>query len=270
MKKIVETNEVFNSLLGKYLNKSYLNNASRLIRDYSAFIRGGRLYYIEKDNYLFFLEDCKGFYNLYYFILETNLLVDADDLKSDVPVVADDVYSGDKRSPAVSSLLEAGFEKYLTRVYETLKINEEYVNNRKDIKFDDVRFAHTDDADFILQLQNEYIDKYTGNALSEEDMLASIKNDLVLGAYEGDNLTGYLRLGLNKKTSTMEGLVVDGGFRGKGYSKQLINYLIDYCYKRDYNKIDLWVRDDNVSALKLYDFFGFEHTKYKCDNYIKY
>lgn len=270
MKKVVENIELFNKLLSKYLSKKYINNASRLIRDYNILISEGKLYYIERNNYLFFLENCKEFYNLYYFISESNLFVDKGDLKLDRPVVADEIYTDNKLNQAVNLLLEAGFKKYLTRIYKTLKINEKNIYDIKDIELNNVKFADKDDVDFIVYLQNKYIDKYTGNILSKEDILSSVENKLILGAYEGNDFAGYLRFGTNKKSIFIEGIAIGDNFRGKGYSKQLINYLIDYSFQKEYNKIDLWVRDDNISALKLYDFFGFEKTKYKCDNYIKY
>ena len=264
MKQIVN-NELFSKLLAKYLNKEYINNAGGLIRDYKFLIGEKRLYYIEKDNYLLFFEYRKDFYNLYYFISKLNLFIDTEDLNPGKPVVADEVYREDNLSVSTDALLEAGFKKYLTRIHMFIKIGV------KDVQLsDNIRFACEDEADLIFELQNKYIDKYTGNFLFKEEMVNEVKNNLIFSIYEGMNFAGYLRFRINSKSVSLEGIVIEPEFRGKGYSKELVKYFIDYFSKEGYNKIDLWVRDDNVSALRLYDFFNFEKTGYKCDNYIKF
>lgn len=265
MKEAIKNIEFFNKLLNKYLNKDYVNNANRLIRDYRNFIENEKLYFIEKDNNLFFLEDCIEFYNLYYFVSRINSSVDIVDLNFEKAIVADVIYTESNLDEFVPILIKSGFEKYLTRSYQTLKLNKKNVELNSDIKF-----ATKDEVDFIFEMQNKYIDKYTGNILLKEDLLKAVENNLILSIYENNNCAGYLRFTVNKKNISLEGIAIDHKFRGKGYAKKLVKYFIDYFSKEEYNKIDLWVRDDNISALKLYEFFNFKNTKYKCDNYIKY
>lgn len=261
--KTVSNIDLFNELLNKYLNKDYLNNGSRLIRDYKILIEKGSLYYTERDNYILFFEDCKEFYNLYYFVPKLNPSLDTADLNLKRTFVADVIYTGSNSDEASVHLLNAGFKKYLTRSYRTLKLRP------KDVKLSsNVKFAGRDEAELIFKLQNKYIDKYTGNILIQEEILEAVKNNLILCVHEGNNLAGYLRFAVNNKNVSLEGIAVDCKFRGKGYSKQLVEFFIDYFSGEGYNKIDLWVRDDNISAIKLYDFFNFKNTKYKCDNYI--
>lgn len=265
MKEAIKNIELFNQLLNKYLNKDYLNNSNRLIRDYRNFIENKKLYFIEKDNNLFFLEDCIEFYNLYYFISKLNLSVDISDLNFEKTIVADVIYTKNNLDEAFPILIKAGFEKYLTRSYQTLKLSQKNVALNSHIKF-----AAKEEVDFIFDMQTKYIDKYTGNILLKEDLLKAIENNLILIIYVNNNCAGYLRFTVNKKNISLEGIAVDHKFRGKGYAKELVQYFIDYFSKEGYNKIDLWVRDDNISALKLYEFFDFKNTKYKCDNYIKH
>ncbi len=265
MQEVINIEE-FNKLLNKYLNKSYINNANRLIRDGNTFIEKGKLYYYEKDGSLLFFENCKDYYNLYYFISKLDLLIDICDLNLEKPIVADIIYSENNfdETPA-KVLINANFEKYLTRSYKTLKLSQKDIEENNNIKF-----ADKDEVNSIFEMQNKYIDKYTGNILSKEELYKDVENKLILVMYEDKKIAGYLRFTVNNKNVSLDGLVIDGIFRGKGYSKQIVEYFIDYCSKEGYKKIDLWVRDDNVSALKLYDLFGFKKAKYKCDNYIKY
>jgi len=261
--KTVGNVELFNELLNKYLNKNYINNGSRLIRDYRSLIEKNSLCYTEGENYILFFEDCREFYNLYYFMPKLNPSLDRLDLNLNRTIVADVIYTGSNSEEASAHLLKADFKKYLTRSYRTLKLKP------KDVKVSgSVKFAVRDEAVLIFKLQNKYIDKYTGNILTKEEILNAAERNLILCIHEGNNLAGYLRFAVNNKNVSLEGIAVDGKFRGKGYSKKLVEFFIDYFSSEGYNKIDLWVRDDNISAIKLYDFFDFKNTKYKCDNYI--
>jgi ribosomal protein S18 acetylase RimI-like enzyme len=272
--KIVENIEKFSNLLKKYLSKDYANNANRLIRDYKALIEKEKLYYIERNNYLLFFEDCKYFYNLYYFISITNLSIELENLNFEKPIVADEIYTDNNLSASVDALLDAGFTKYMTRSHMKLKLSQKDGQLANDLirtdKDSNVNFSNKDEVDLIYSLQEKDIDKYTGNALCREEILEEIKNNLILSIYEEAKFVGYLRLKKNKKSISLEGIVVDPSYRAKGYSKELVKYFIDYFSKEAYNEISLWVRDDNQSAIKLYNNFNFEKTKYKCDNYIKF
>lgn len=268
MIKQINNTELFSQLLGNYLSKEYINNAGRLIRDYKALIEKNNLYYIENGNYLLFFEDREDFYNLYYFVLKSDLFTDTKNLNIGKPIVADEVYREDKLSLTRDVLLKAGFTKYLTRSHMQLKPIKCI---SKDMNFsDNVKFACKDEIDLIFELQNKYIDKYTGNFLFKEEMLKEIKDNLILAIYDGAEVVGYLRFKINNKNVSLEGIAIAPECRGQGYSKELVKYFIDYLSKEGYNKIDLWVRTDNVIALSLYEFFDFEKTGYTCDNYIKF
>jgi ribosomal protein S18 acetylase RimI-like enzyme len=52
-------------------------------------------------------------------------------------------------------------------------------------------------------------------------------------------------------------VVVLKDFRGKGLGKALINKLIDVSKERDYCKLTLEVREDNMHAQQLYNSLGF-------------
>jgi ribosomal protein S18 acetylase RimI-like enzyme len=52
-------------------------------------------------------------------------------------------------------------------------------------------------------------------------------------------------------------LIVHSDFRGKGFGRKLMEKLIEISKERDYCKITLEVREDNKSALDLYQSLGF-------------
>jgi ribosomal protein S18 acetylase RimI-like enzyme len=50
-------------------------------------------------------------------------------------------------------------------------------------------------------------------------------------------------------------------FRGKGVGKKLLEKIIEIAKERDFCKITLEVREDNLPAKKLYDDLGFKDTE---------
>lgn len=57
-------------------------------------------------------------------------------------------------------------------------------------------------------------------------------------------------------------VIVKKEFRGKGYGKKLMNYVIEYVKREEYKEISLGVNLDNYIALNLYVKLGFTKIQY--------
>lgn len=57
---------------------------------------------------------------------------------------------------------------------------------------------------------------------------------------------------------TWLGIMVSESEKGKGYGKVIMSYLISYCKKSNFSTIFLSVDKSNISAIQLYQKFGFE------------
>lgn len=57
-------------------------------------------------------------------------------------------------------------------------------------------------------------------------------------------------------------IIVKKEFRGQGYGKKLMNYIIEYAKKEGYKELSLGVNLDNYIALKLYVGLGFNKIQY--------
>ena len=57
-------------------------------------------------------------------------------------------------------------------------------------------------------------------------------------------------------------IIVKKDFRGKGYGKKLMNYIIEYAKREGYKELSLGVNLDNYIALKLYVGLGFNKIQY--------
>ena len=62
---------------------------------------------------------------------------------------------------------------------------------------------------------------------------------------------------LDKNSAEMRRLRVHHGFRRQGIGTRLMEHAISFCRKKDFLKVVLDVRTERVSAISLFDNFGF-------------
>ena len=100
------------------------------------------------------------------------------------------------------------------------------------------------------------LEPYT-SALPDLDTLRQdIREKRVLAAREGEKLLGFLRFGREKKVSVLWQIAVAPDGRGKGIGSGLVqDWLV--IERDEAAKFQLWVREDNPSALRMYEASGF-------------
>lgn len=95
------------------------------------------------------------------------------------------------------------------------------------------------------------------------NIVSNIKPDCDYFVIEGltnTDFVGYLSLKqINQTHKTADfGIYIMEAFRGKGYAKEAINILMDYCkYEKSLRKIKLSVLENNTNAVRLYEILGF-------------
>jgi len=62
----------------------------------------------------------------------------------------------------------------------------------------------------------------------------------------------------SKKHNCILGIVIFDDWQGKGFGKKICKYMIDYAWKKKFEKIWLTVFENNVAGLNLYKSMGFE------------
>ena len=81
----------------------------------------------------------------------------------------------------------------------------------------------------------------------------------MLAAREGEKLLGFLRFGRERKVSVLWQIAVAPDGRGKGIGSHLVqDWLV--IERDEAAKFQLWVREDNPSALRMYEALGFCRT----------
>ncbi len=186
-------------------------------------------------------------FDLYFFMEKDAKPAELPEL--DKPLVLEQVAAA-KNPPALEEWEAIGFEKYLQRKRLFLSAKRTEAEERN------VCFAKKEEAEEILALMQDAFEPYT-SALPDPDVLKKdISENRVIAVREGENLLGFLRFGREKKVSVLWQIVVSPNGRGKGIGTALVRDWIS-LEREDVTKFQLWVREDNPPALKLYEALGF-------------
>ncbi len=72
-----------------------------------------------------------------------------------------------------------------------------------------------------------------------------------------DTLVGYMGIWKILDEGHITNVAIDPDYRGKGYSKQLVSYVLGEMKKLEVHMFTLEVRESNIIAQELYSKFGF-------------
>ena len=104
-------------------------------------------------------------------------------------------------------------------------------------------------------IHNFITNSYWAKGRSMDAMQTCIDNSLNFGIYLDGNQVGYARLVTDfAQFAYIMDVFVDENFRGKGYSKMLMQYIMEH---QDLQKIRVWRLATN-DAHGLYEQFGFK------------
>ncbi len=103
--------------------------------------------------------------------------------------------------------------------------------------------------------------------ISKEDFEKMIQAKEIFVAKIEDEIVGYITINIKEKINPsmryrkqlqIEAICVDEKTRGKGIGTQLLKHIKQYGKENDCTDIYLTVNEENVSAIKMYEEFGFK------------
>lgn len=168
---------------------------------------------------------------------------------ADKPLVLEQVAAA-KRPPDLTEWEAVGFQPYLQRKRLFLSAKNVEAADRT------VSFAKEAEAEWILAEMQNAFEPYTSALPDLETLRKDLRENRVIAVREGETLLGFLRFGREKKVSVLWQIVVHPNGRGKGIGKALVQDWLA-LEKEEAAKFQLWVREDNPPALKLYEALGF-------------
>ena len=181
--------------------------------------------------------------DLYFFLEKEQKPVNLPDMEKNL--VLEQVAAA-KNPPALEEWEAVGFEKYLQRKRLFLSAKKTEEEQRE------VSFVKVEEAEMILSMMEDAFEPYTSALPAMDTLKADIAEHRVIAVREGENLLGFLRFGREKKVSVLWQIVVAPAGRGKGIGTALVKDWIS-LESADAAKFQLWVREDNPPALKMYE-----------------
>jgi ribosomal protein S18 acetylase RimI-like enzyme len=154
----------------------------------------------------------------------------------------------------VETVIQLAKEEDLTEYYESLLRIIKTTNGVNGFPY----FSPRTD----LPEPNEYLKKFRDSFLEDDDSKRE-QNLLLMKADRkiiGNLLLTKIPLETASHRRSINGISVEEEYRGRGLSKELLNYCIQFSKNIGVEYLDLGVFTENKNAIKLYEKFGFEQV----------
>lgn len=248
MKKINKIEDL-DEILKKRFDLKYFITSMKAKSDYEKNL--DNLYLLEDRENYFILLKRDGFYIADGFLLRDESI----ELNLNEDLVLEYTFKiFDEKG--VEILKSLGFKEALNRTQMELKIEEDFPEEIKLL-----------DESYLNEVHDEIVssfDKYYGCIPTIEELRSSIKNEEILGIVEENNLKGFIEFKKgSKKSVIINHISVLKEYRRLGIGKKLIEKLCSYAIKIGYNRVGLFVNEDNKEAISFYKSLGFVEKNIK-------
>lgn len=242
------------------------NNNYHYEADIQAWIEAGTLYMQEAPDALAFFHDVGTYYDLIYYLPAAP--VSAFDLSApDKPVLISQVFNREsqKLQDAADYWTAQGFAFYKASRHMTLDVS--LVPDSPPYTL----AATQEDAHAFAGLLQTYFNPYGDGIPTEEDLMQGIREQRVctwIAEPEGVP-AGYMwtSLPIGNHTDNL-GISIYPRFRGRSYSRKIIQSFCTWCRDRDVKVMTLWVNQGNTTAERLYETLGYQYTGKQSRQYL--
>ena len=119
------------------------------------------------------------------------------------------------------------------------------------------KLATEDDFEEIIKLEEESFNEYDRlNMDTLIDLYSLFKDGIHMFTYNNETI-GYSVFFIEKGAGYIESIAVNNNYRGKGFGKQALLFIIEQLKGKGIKIINLHVRTDNKEAISLYEKIGF-------------
>lgn len=234
--------------LAQKLSRGMRTNFYGAAEEFFPLIAEGRLYREEFPGGCYYFAERAGQVDCYFFLEKD--AAPAAFSAWEKPVLLEQVATVRRGiSPTAEEWAAIGFQPYLQRkrLFRSAKNLE--------IAPRTVTFAEEGEAEQILRLMQAAFEPYTSALPTKETLLADLREKRVIAARQNGALIGFLRFGRERQVSVLWQIAVVPEGRSKGIGDALVQ---DWLFlERDAAKFQLWVREDNPMAIKMYENRGF-------------
>lgn len=157
----------------------------------------------------------------------------------------------------VDKNLEKLFLKYGFIKFKALQRMSFLDNNEKKLElFEDINYCNLKDLENLKEIFKSNFNKYSENLPSLQEIKKTIESKFIIKLVDQERMIGFLWFDKKQFLTELRYLFIDKNYRGLNLSKKLIE---QYLYlTKDIKKKQLWVLEDNVVAINLYEKFSYK------------
>lgn len=255
-------------LISQFSVKGTCSNNYLLASTYEEYIKDGRLYLISGVSNAGLLVENEGFYRLYYYLNDFDEVFEG--LPSE-PVALEILYRGETKRPIAEMAYweKNGFHQHLVR--DNMMASYSHLTLPR-LSATEVSITYTQNREevaYVHALMQSSLDRYTGDQMSLEELEDAALNRNILLANWNGKMAGFLRFYLKNNVVWLGHIVVADEYRGKGTANELVRAFVLENHKGDDTRYQLWVIQDNIGAVRLYQKFGFKSANKSSASMLK-
>ena len=267
--KSFQTYDEYVEITNKHRKGSDYKNVYFLKPQIQEFIGSKKLSYSESGSNLYMYEKCDGFSRFYYYIFKDEK---PEKIKFDEPLVVEFVYDSpikDKQAEAVSYLNKLGFELGRRSIRMSLPdIDDFKYHDTRDSDEDIViGLAEESEAETIRALLVDEFDPRFAFIPTYDELLEIIRDGRIVVSRHGGEIAGFEHFEIANKVLKCWHMLVTPKYQGKGIARRLFSESHKLAKDRA-SSGQVWLREDNMPAVKLYGSGGYEADNRRSDEFV--
>lgn len=228
-----------------YISEKWRTNCFFPAEAWISAVEQGRVLRMDFPGGLYLLLEQERQFDLFYFLGQKPMPLP----RLGKPVILEQAAS-EKAPPPLEEWEALGFRWYLQRKRLFLAAKNVGQEER------DVCFCGAAEEKCLEQMMQESFEPYTSDLPDAGELFADLREKRILSAMQERELLGFLRFGREKKVSVLRQIAVQPAARGKGIGEKLVRDWLA-LEREEIVKFQLWVREDNLPAIRMYEKLGF-------------
>lgn len=192
--------------------------------------------------------------------LFNKVLSRAKELRKLEPELKCRIYSGFENNPEeMKFYLENGLQEDYTIIMESDILITPNTSTLVNIKVDELEFTSEEALmDYKAIYDEIFVSPLDIDSYREQEKLNCFKN---LSFHLGNQKIGGCTIFEKDGYGYIETMFIASANRGKGYSKFIMEYMLNYFYKKGFGKVKLEVWELDKRAVQLYKKYGFKEIQ---------
>lgn len=246
--------EEYALFIERFKHPKVLTNNFMLTTEVEKHIQSHNLQVVDNSDNGFLFVRKPICWRLYYYINDINSLSDF----GSITLVSEILYRGSAIPQAETNFLtNCGFCPNLVREQYALALRDAKVESKINRGIIVRKALTVQEVAWACSLFNRLFDNYSGDYLPESDYeLLFEKGDIWVAELEKE-LVGALHQTIEGKVAWVSHVAVGEKYRGKGIAMSLMHHFIT---KNDTQRFMLWVQQENIPAVNMYQQIGFRST----------